>query len=40
MHGGGSPDGAKLVIRFTTSWEEYVEYARNIMGIEEDVPEP
>jgi 4-hydroxybutyryl-CoA dehydratase/vinylacetyl-CoA-Delta-isomerase len=40
MHGGGSPDGAKLVVRFTTPWEEYVEYARTIMGIEEDVPEP
>ena len=40
MHGGGSPDGAKLVVRFTTPMEEYVDYARKIMGIEEDVPEP
>ena len=40
MHGGGSPDGARLMIRFTTPFEEYVEYARKIMGIEEDVPEP
>ena len=40
MHGGGSPDGARLVIRFTTPMEEYVEYARAIMNIEEDVPEP
>jgi len=39
MHGGGSPDGAKLVIRFTTPMEEYVEYARQIMSIEEDVLE-
>ena len=39
MHGGGSPDGARLVIRFTTPMEEYVEYARQIMRIEEDVPE-
>jgi 4-hydroxybutyryl-CoA dehydratase/vinylacetyl-CoA-Delta-isomerase len=40
MHGGGSPDGAKLVIRFTTPMEEYVDYARQIMGIEEEVAEP
>jgi 4-hydroxybutyryl-CoA dehydratase/vinylacetyl-CoA-Delta-isomerase len=40
MHGGGSPDGARLVIRFTTPMDEYVEYARQIMNIEEDVPEP
>ncbi len=40
MHGGGSPDGAKLVVRFTTPMEEYVDYARSIMGIEEEVPDP
>ncbi|HEY72085.1 MAG: 4-hydroxyphenylacetate 3-hydroxylase [Anaerolineaceae bacterium 4572_32.2] len=40
MHGGGSPDGAKLVIRFATPMEEYVDYAKKIMNIEEDVPEP
>ncbi len=40
MHGGGSPDGAKLVVRFTTPMEEYVNYARKIMNIEEEVPEP
>ena len=40
MHGGGSPDGAKLVVRFTTPFEEYAEYAKGIMGIEEAVPEP
>jgi len=40
MHGGGSPDGAKLVVRFTTPMEEYVDYARQIMGIEEKVTEP
>jgi 4-hydroxybutyryl-CoA dehydratase/vinylacetyl-CoA-Delta-isomerase len=40
MHGGGSPDGAKLVVRFSTPFEEYVDYARDLMGIEEDVPEP
>ncbi|TFG85289.1 MAG: 4-hydroxyphenylacetate 3-hydroxylase [Spirochaetales bacterium] len=40
MHGGGSPDGAKLTIRFATPFEEYANYARNIMGIVEEFPEP
>ena len=40
MHGGGSPDAAKLVVRATTPMEEYVNYARKIMGIEEEVTEP
>jgi 4-hydroxybutyryl-CoA dehydratase/vinylacetyl-CoA-Delta-isomerase len=40
MHGGGSPDGAKLVIRANTKWEEKVELAKRLAGIEEDIPEP
>jgi len=40
MHGGGSPDGAKMVVRFTTPMETYVNYARNIINIEEEVTEP
>ncbi len=40
MHGGGSPDGARLVIRFTTPMEEYVNYAKKIMNIQEEIPEP
>jgi 4-hydroxybutyryl-CoA dehydratase/vinylacetyl-CoA-Delta-isomerase len=40
MHGGGSPDGARLVVRFTTPFEEYAEYAKAIIGIEEEVPDP
>jgi 4-hydroxybutyryl-CoA dehydratase/vinylacetyl-CoA-Delta-isomerase len=40
MHGGGSPDGAKLVIRANTKWEEKVELAKKLAGIEEDIPEP
>ena len=40
MHGGGSPDGAKLVVRFTTPMEEYAEYAKNIMDITDDIHEP
>ena len=40
MHGGGSPDGARLVVRATTPMEEYAGYARKIMGIEEAIAEP
>jgi 4-hydroxybutyryl-CoA dehydratase/vinylacetyl-CoA-Delta-isomerase len=40
MHGGGSPDGAKLVVRATTPMEEYAEYARKIINIEEEISEP
>jgi 4-hydroxybutyryl-CoA dehydratase/vinylacetyl-CoA-Delta-isomerase len=40
MHGGGSPDGARLVIRATTPMEQYAEYARRLMKIEEEVPDP
>jgi 4-hydroxybutyryl-CoA dehydratase/vinylacetyl-CoA-Delta-isomerase len=40
MHGGGSPDGAKLVVRFKTPLEEYVAYAQKIMGIDEKISEP
>ena len=40
MHGGGSPDGAKLVVRFTTPMEEYANYAKEIIGIDEDVSDP
>jgi len=40
MHGGGSPDGAKLVVRFTTPMEEYADYASKIMDIGEEIPEP
>jgi 4-hydroxybutyryl-CoA dehydratase / vinylacetyl-CoA-Delta-isomerase len=40
MHGGGSPDGAKLVVRFTTPMEKYAEYASKVMHIEEAIEEP
>lgn len=40
MHGGGSPDGAKLVIKANTKWEEKVELAKKLAGIVEDIPEP
>ena len=40
MHGGGSPDGAKLVISATGKLEEKVEVARRLAGITEEIPEP
>ena len=40
MHGGGSPDGAKLVIRGASKLEEKVEIARRLADIEEELPEP
>ena len=40
MHGGGSPDGAKLVVRATTPLEEYMDYAKKIINIEEEIAEP
>jgi len=40
MHGGGSPDGAKLVINATSKLEEKVEIARRLAGITEEIPEP
>jgi 4-hydroxybutyryl-CoA dehydratase/vinylacetyl-CoA-Delta-isomerase len=40
MHGGGSPDGAKLVIRANANLEEKVNIAKKLAGIEEDIPEP
>jgi 4-hydroxybutyryl-CoA dehydratase/vinylacetyl-CoA-Delta-isomerase len=40
MHGGGSPDGAKLVIRASAKLEEKVNIAKRLAGIEEDIPEP
>ena len=40
MHGGGSPDGAKLVVRMETAFEEYAGYAARVAGIDDPVPEP
>ncbi|SHJ12476.1 4-hydroxyphenylacetate 3-hydroxylase N-terminal domain-containing protein [Desulfofundulus thermosubterraneus] len=40
MHGGGSPDGAKLVVRANIPLEEFAEYARKLAGITEEMPEP
>ena len=40
MHGGGSPDGAKLTVRFETPFEEYADYARKVMDIQEEIQDP
>jgi 4-hydroxybutyryl-CoA dehydratase/vinylacetyl-CoA-Delta-isomerase len=39
MHGGGSPDGAKLVIRATSGLEKKVEIARRLAGVTEEIPD-
>jgi 4-hydroxybutyryl-CoA dehydratase/vinylacetyl-CoA-Delta-isomerase len=40
MHGGGSPDGARMVVFASSPLEKYSEYAKKIGGIAEDLPEP
>jgi 4-hydroxybutyryl-CoA dehydratase/vinylacetyl-CoA-Delta-isomerase len=40
MHGGGSPDGARLVVRSLSPMEKYAEMARKLAGISEEIPEP
>ena len=40
MHGGGSPDGAKLVVRAMTKWENYAEAAKRIAGVTGTIEEP
>lgn len=40
MHGGGSPDGARLVVRANTPVEKYADYARRLAGIEEPLLDP
>ena len=40
MHGGGSPDGAKLFIQAFSRLEDKVNIAQRLAGITEDIPEP
>jgi 4-hydroxybutyryl-CoA dehydratase/vinylacetyl-CoA-Delta-isomerase len=40
MHGGGSPDGAKLVVRALEPWEEYAAAAQKIAGIKTELKDP
>jgi 4-hydroxybutyryl-CoA dehydratase/vinylacetyl-CoA-Delta-isomerase len=39
MHGGGSPDGARLVVKNETPLEDYVGYASHIAGLAEKITE-
>jgi 4-hydroxybutyryl-CoA dehydratase/vinylacetyl-CoA-Delta-isomerase len=40
MHGGGSPDGARLFIHALAGLEEKVAVAKRLAGITEEIPEP
>ncbi len=40
MHGGGSPDGARLVVRSLTQMEKYAAMAKKLAGIEEEISDP
>ena len=40
MHGGGSPDGARMVVKSLTPVDKLAEYAKKIAGITEDVKDP
>ena len=39
MHGGGSPDTGKLVVRLSTKWDQYVDYARALADVEAPLKE-
>lgn len=40
MHGGGSPDGAKMVVKGASKWEDYAKDAKRIAGITAELTEP
>lgn len=40
MHGGGSPDGARLVVKAMTKWDKLAEDAKRIAGITADLADP
>ncbi len=40
MHGGGSPDGARMVVRSLTPMEKYADMARKLAGIHEELSDP
>jgi len=39
MHGGGSPDTAKMVVKAATKWDNYVDYARKLADVESPLKE-
>ncbi|MCX6665758.1 MAG: 4-hydroxyphenylacetate 3-hydroxylase [Euryarchaeota archaeon] len=38
MHGGGSPDGAKLIVNAQSDLNKYIEFARRLANIKEYIP--
>ncbi len=40
MHGGGSPEGAKLMVRLNSGLDRSIDYARRLAGLTEPVEEP
>lgn len=40
MHGGGSPDGARMVVSALSPLEDYANMAKNLAGVEENLEEP
>jgi len=40
MHGGGSPDGARMVVKAFTPFEVYTDFAKKIAGITENIVDP
>ncbi|MBU2549656.1 MAG: hypothetical protein KKB20_14675 [Proteobacteria bacterium] len=40
MHGGGSPDGARMVVFGSSPIEEYAGYAGRLAGIDENLADP
>lgn len=40
MHGGGSPDGARMVVRAMEPWEKFAKDAKRIAGITAELAEP
>lgn len=40
MHGGGSPDGGRMVVKGLTNWEKCADDAKAIAGITADLSEP
>lgn len=40
MHGGGSPDGARMVVRAMEPWEKFAAHARRIAGITTELADP
>jgi 4-hydroxybutyryl-CoA dehydratase/vinylacetyl-CoA-Delta-isomerase len=38
MHGGGSPEGAKVFIRSYMDLEKKIEMARKLIALEEPIP--